>query len=342
VDCLLGIASEVHSVVVVIACLGNLYDKVLKVMGRSTLDRLEKDPPPVHLTSNLSYSEIEAIMSYRLAWMFAKKYAAYRATEPVYPLQESWLRNFVNRPPRNLLDQCLKYQNRCVEARKILDRDVHSGVEPSLPDPIAAAWDAEWQAARIAGIRNDDEILSLVSIAAQAFAVETGASVTLPTEQDNPLRLHFSANEDQRDLVVGVTGGPPARGRFPTEVGNLRLAARGAIGIAVRIEEFPRGAKCKEAIDEFTAAGGRLGYLDKSTIRALLAYRELQSKFPAEKIAAWQRAERPISSLQPIVDMFSPPPQSASTPGASARSKGRRSTAARTKPSAQPYAPGRA
>jgi hypothetical protein len=99
INALLGLESLVSSVIVVIGCLSNLYDKALKVMGRSTLDRLVEDPPPARLPDQLSYEEIQAIVGHRLAWMYAEAGAIYRAADPVYPIPAAQLHNRVGHRP---------------------------------------------------------------------------------------------------------------------------------------------------------------------------------------------------------------------------------------------------
>lgn len=316
VDALLGIESQVHSVVVVIACLSNLYDKALKVMGRPTLDRLVKDPPPARLSDNLSYDEIQAIVGQRLAWMFAKSYAIYRATEPVYPIPEAGLRKRVNRRPRDILEWCQQFHERCGAARKIVDLEepklppAPPPPQPPLPPPqpppidrIAQAWNAAREASRVATSLSDDEVFELVAVAAQAYTAETGVSLT-PSNKNNLLRLQRTAEAQSTDLIISVTNRVPQRGAFGEQIRNLRKAARGAIAVAVRTDPFPSGAKSSEAVTELTAAGGRAILLDRPTLRALVAYRSFQPAFSAEHIEAWKRSQRPVVSLPCIAELF--------------------------------------
>ncbi|HEY0482024.1 MAG TPA: hypothetical protein VGD37_31110 [Kofleriaceae bacterium] len=338
IDALLGIESQVGSAVVVIGCLSNLYDKALKVMGRSTLDRLVKDPPPARLRDQLSYDEIQAIVGHRLAWMFAEKGAIYRASEPVYPIPEAQLRNRIGHRPRDILAWCQQFQERCVVAKRIIEVDdvdaeaqlpvvslppipplpqrspplEHSQpLPPPLPPPppppppidrIASAWNDTLEGSRVKAL-NDDDVLGLVAAAVHAYAEETGVSLTL-AYKDSFLRLKHISGGQQADLVIGVTNRGPQAGAFGTQIKKLRQAARGAIAIAVRTDEFPTGAKSAEAVEDLRGAGGRAVCLDKQTLRALLAHQAFQPAFSAEHVQAWRHSKRPIASLQSIAEIF--------------------------------------
>ncbi|MGH9885042.1 MAG: hypothetical protein ACREBE_05920, partial [bacterium] len=331
IDTLLGIESQVGSAVVVIGCLSNLYDKALKVMGRSTLDRLVKDPPPARLRDQLSYEEIQAIVGHRLAWMFAEKGAVYRASEPVYPIPEAQLRKRSGHRPRDILEWCQQFQERCVAAKRIIEvDDVDIEAQPpvvSLPpippmpprpappapppppppppppiDRIASAWNDTLEGSRLKAL-NDDDLLALVEAAAHAYAEETGVSLTF-AYSGNFLRLQRISDGQQADLVIGVTNRSPQAGAFGTQLKKLRQAARGAIAIAVRTDDFPTGAKSVEAVDELRGAGGRAIRLDKQTLRALLAHQSFQPAFSADHILAWRHSKRPIASLPSIAEIF--------------------------------------
>lgn len=351
INALLGIESLVSSVIVVIGCLSNLYDKALKVMGRSTLDRLVNDPPPARLPDQLSYEEIQAIVGHRLAWMYAEAGAIYRAADPLYPIPAAQLRNRVGHRPRDILEWCQQFHERCVAARRIVE--IHAGGEapgppvplparsppqhpplvvplPSAPPPspkppidrIALAWNEAFAASRARALE-DDDVLRLVAAAAHAYAAETGVSLTLASHKDNLLRLQQVAGGQQIDLVISVTNRGPQRGAFGAQIRKLRQSARSAIAIAVRTDAFPTGARSVEAVVDLVGAGGRAICLDKPTLRALIAHQSFQPAFSAEHLQAWRHSRRPIASLPLIADMFA-----LESLGPEARSRGRTSSAA--------------
>jgi hypothetical protein len=318
VDALLSIASEVGSVIVVIACLSNLYDKALKVLGLATVDRLEKEPALERLESNLSFENIKAIVGMRLAWMFARAGAAYLASDPLYPIPESGLRQLVNWRPRDVLDWCQKFRERCIAADRIVELPPLQSPPPlpPLPPPprdpersvmerIEAAWLEACERIRVPTLE-DHDVLALVSVAARAFALENTLPLTISPRKDSWLRLQLALEAEHVEVVIGVTNHAPQGGGFSSQLDDLRAAARGSAAalIAVRTKPFPTGASSQKAVAAFTKGKGRTSLLDKDVLRALRAYQAFQPEFPADEVAEWMRTRRPISRLAPIAEMF--------------------------------------
>ena len=88
-DTLRAIADAVPSSVVVIACLQDVYDAVRPKLTRSLVDRLERDPVPVRLTSQREIDEIEQMLVTRLEHLYAAFDVAWRDDDPIYPFQRS-------------------------------------------------------------------------------------------------------------------------------------------------------------------------------------------------------------------------------------------------------------
>jgi hypothetical protein len=176
---------------------------------------------------------------------------------------------------------------------------------PAQPpiERISLAWNEAVESSRAKAL-NEDDLLALVAAAAHAYAAETGVSLTLESHKDSFLRLQRTAGGQQADLVISVTNRGPQAGAFGTQIKKLRQAARGAIAIAVRTDEFPTGAKSIEAVEDLRGAGGRAVCLDKATLRALIAHQSFQPAFSAEHVQAWRHSKRPIASLPSITEMF--------------------------------------
>lgn len=283
--------------------------------------------------------------------MFAEAGAVYRASDPVYPIPEAQLRNLANRRPRDILDWCQQFRERCALAGKIVE-DTPAAVLPTIPPPpaapghhepatprpgdatptglasgappprpgqpsseeprtppppldlIAAAWNDACHAPGINEPDRVDDILSLVAVAAKAYAAETGAALAIAPAKGEQVRLQLSAGTHEAELVIAVTNRSPARGAFGTQIDGLRRSARGAIPVAVRTVEFPSGAVSNKTVTQLTDAGGRAIHLDSPTVRALVAYQRFQPAFATEHIDAWRRRDRPIASMAPIARMF--------------------------------------
>jgi hypothetical protein len=312
VDTLNSIVSEVPSAIAVIACLSDLYTKARNELTRSAIDRLENDPPPERLELNRSYPEIEALVSRRLSWLFAEAGAVHRREEPVYPIPEKQLKRYAGRRTRAILEWCHQFQAQCAAAGRIVDVGGDVGVEGEIPpgtetlvlDQIAAAWNDAQHASNIEMPDDDEEILAMVGAAAKACAEETGLALVTPPRKNGVLRVTLGGPTETAELAILVTNRGYQRGAFGTQVETLRKSAGGAVPVAVRTLEFPRGEACDNVVAKLLKAGGRRAYVDASTLRTVAAYQRFQPPFPEPRMAEWRRRDRPISSLTPIAHIF--------------------------------------
>jgi energy-coupling factor transporter ATP-binding protein EcfA2 len=310
IDALYRITSEVPSGIAVIACLSDLYAQVKDELNRPALDRLEKDPPIARLKINRSYAEIEEVVARRLAWLFAAHGTVHRPETPVYPIPERLLRELENRRIRDVLEWCHEFQARCAAAGTILDDDETVIVEPRSVQPdldqIAAAWNDAMHARGIDVPDDEDEILATIGAAAQACVDEADLTLTPPLLENCLLRVKLSAGSQTADLAIMVTNKNYHRGAFAAQIETLRRRARDATAtaIAVRTQEFPRGEASEKVIAQLVKAGGRPSYVDAPTLRALAAFQRFQPQFPLDRVMAWRRRDRPISSLPAVALIF--------------------------------------
>jgi DNA replication protein DnaC len=309
IDTLQAIVSGVPSTIAVVACLTDLYEAVRPQLNKSTLDRLEKDPPRQSLQLNRSYEEVQAIVGRRLAWIFEQEEVLYREDEPVYPIPASQLRGQTNRRTRDVLDWCNQFQMRCIAAGEVVETEEDQPIEDFLlVDEGLAGVSAKWNdAMHLPGIEvpdDDDAILELVRVAADICAAEQGLSLEKASSKDGLLRLQLAGSIGRSSLAIAVTNRGYQGGGFGNQVDALKRAARGVVPVAVRTVEFPRGEASDRAIGQLIKAGGRAIHLDVSTLRILLAFQQFQATQEDARLEEWQRFERPISNLPAIGKIF--------------------------------------
>jgi ABC-type cobalamin/Fe3+-siderophores transport system ATPase subunit len=310
IDTLYSIVSEVPTAVAVVACISDLYEKVRNGIGRSMLDRLEKDPPSERLLLNRSYPEIEAIVGRRLSWLYAQNGISYKPEEPVYPIPPSELRNLTNRRTRDVLQWCHQFQARCADAKRIIEpTDLTIVALPTPPvgagdDVTAAAWNDACHASGIEVPDSDDGILDAVATAARAAAAELGLSLEVQSRKPEGLRLQLTGATEKAVLLLAVTNRNYHRGAFGKQITTLRDAAGTAVPVAIRTLEFPKGAASEAAVGQLVKGGGKRAYLDSPTLRMLVAFQKFSATMPADQLASWQRRDRPISTLPPMNDLF--------------------------------------
>jgi DNA helicase HerA-like ATPase len=308
IDALYKVVSEVPSVVAVVACLGDLWTSVRDRLTRSALDRLEKDPPIERLSINRTYPEIEAIVARRLAWLYAELGAVHRPEAPVYPIPEAQLRTLVNRRTRDVLEWCHQFQarsaaeGRVVEeqpAEPIIDRPPTASTEGDL-DQIAAAWNDARHATGIEVPDDDDRIMELVGQAARACVDETGVSVVTQRPEQGVVLAALANGADKLEVAIGLTNRGHQRGAFAAQVERLRGVSKAATPVVIRTIDFPTGKSSSKVIADLLKAGGRREQLDSATLRVLVAHEQFRPTFPADRVAAWRRRDRPIASLPAI------------------------------------------
>lgn len=318
IDTVYSVVSEVPSAMAVIACISDIYAQVRPQIGSSIIDRLEKDPPVERLQLNRTYPEIEALVGRRLLWLYGQANVDHQATDPIFPIPVNDLRELVNRRTRDVLQWCHQFHLRCAAAKKIVPFQEPIVEKPLDPggtaetrsdtdlDQIAAAWNEACHASGIKIPETEAGILEAIESAAKAVAEELGMSlVTQPTKTEG-LRMKLVGRTEHASFLFDVTNKSWHRGAFGRQVENLRAAAKTKkdIPVAVRTLEFFRTEACARAVDQLLEHGGRRAYVDISTLRTLVAFQNFKPSASPARFLAWQRRDRPISSLPPMNDLF--------------------------------------
>ncbi|HLL23610.1 MAG TPA: helicase HerA-like domain-containing protein, partial [Kofleriaceae bacterium] len=329
IDALHKIASELPSAVAVIACLGDLYTNVRPQLTKSAIDRLETDPPVERLTFNRSYPEIQALVAKRLAWLFAEHDAVPQPEAPAYPIPDALLRTLVNRRTRDVLEACHAFQERCAATGRIVVLDGAPPEPPPLPSPglpgaeldrIAAAWNDARHATGIAVPDDEATILALVTDALRSCGEELGAQIAV-TSPGGHVRLVVTRDgaHAPTQLTIGIANKGHQRGAFGNQLDKLRAVAETTTPVMLRTAPPPTGPAATKALAELLKAGGRWECVDEPTLRVLAAHRAFKPDFAPERVAAWRRRDRPLSSLALLVrilELDSEPPQAQVTPPA--------------------------
>ncbi len=113
VETLVSLADLVPNSVAVVACLEDYYKANRDHLGRSKLDRLERDPQPIRLTSGREADEIAALVSLRLEHLYEQQGVKSDAAMPTFPFRPEHLRHLVGLRTRDVLDACRSHQEAC-------------------------------------------------------------------------------------------------------------------------------------------------------------------------------------------------------------------------------------
>ncbi|HMG22531.1 MAG TPA: DUF87 domain-containing protein [Kofleriaceae bacterium] len=319
IDVLRGIADAVPSIVVVMACLDDVYTAVRGQLSRPLIDRLERDPPPIRLASQRQRNDIEAMLVRRLDHLYAAFDVAVQDDDPIHPFVPAQLDAVTLFRARDAIAKFREFHEACITAGSIVGAP--AGERPRRTSiPAMTELDRAWNDALAAGggIPDDDPgVLALVADAMRGAADELG--VELAVRSERPKQLIVEGRTIARRVLEICNGGAQG-GHLGNQLDNLRaLISTGVVPIALRNSDFQFKAKSKisKQVGEFLQAGGRAIVLEERQLRAVHAARAVADAHPGA-FAAWRRANRPITHLafvRAILDLDQVPrvPSSTST-----------------------------
>jgi len=300
-DTLRAIADAVPSAVVVIACLEDVYDAVRPRLSRSLVDRLERDPAPVRLSSQREVAEVEQMLIRRLEHLFAAFDVPWREDDPVFPFKPSQLESVAKLRARDCLAAFRDYHAACIAARTIVALELRPS-EPAPAPPASPAspldLDALWADA-VSAVRDlpddDDGLLALVEEAVRGVALELGVAVAIT----HATRELVVTGDTIGRRIIRICNAAPQGGHLGKQLDALRaLATDGAVPVALRESDFQFQPKTKisQQVGSLIQAGGRAVTVEDHELRAVAVARLLATQHPAE-MTAWRRTQRPLSQL---------------------------------------------
>lgn len=337
----------------VVACLEDSWERLSARGLKPMADRFGE---PTGLLGMNKRSAAANLIAGRLGPAFAE--AGFTPPSPTWPFSERAITQAAeaNMMPRTLLMRCDTFRRHCLAAGAVTACDSVIEAAVASPDPVPAAeFDLAAAAAQadIAGIRSDEDIWlgQLLRDAFDLYALEDDpddaldvASKGEPDQKIPPLHgrlifIHREENDRERHVCYRALQHQNAIA-FQA---RLR-AALTASGISTRIPDrelllvrrgsMPGGAKTKQLVDAFTAAGGKLIDPSDADLRILAGLRDLRAKAQAEGDAdtfeRWLRTEQPVGRTHffetagiaharpgeavPAPDASAPPPETPARP----------------------------
>lgn len=302
IDVLRGIADAVPSIVVVMACLDDVYSAVRGSLSRSVVDRLERDPAPVRLATQRQREDIEAMLVRRLDYLYSAFDVALQDDDLFHPFTAHQIDAVTLFRARDAIAKFREYREACIAAGAIVVAE--PGDKPPAPPPAppvapTAVLDRAWNDALVAsgGVPDDDPgVLSLVADAIRGAADELGTEIVVRSER--PKQIIVEGKTIARRVLEVCNGGAQG-GHLGAQLDNLRaLIATGVVPIALRNSDFQFKAKSKisRQVGEFLQAGGRTVVIEERQLRAVQAARTVAEAHP-DTFGTWKRANRPITHL---------------------------------------------
>jgi hypothetical protein len=351
---LCAVADQVPSAIIVIACLKDYYEMMRARLTRSTLDRIENDPPLAQLVAVRGEVEVAQIIQQRLGYLYETSglRPATDAVDPLYPIPREMVQRLVGLRIRDVLDECHKFREACIEAGRIVE-------SKGLPSPGHATPSvAEDRSVRIAKERieqewndflaryqeeppdSDDELAELFGWAIQACAdeLESGHRFDVHVKGETvEIRVKVPiANGSYRlgeEILVAICNRAPQGGGLGGQCEAAQKRADPRILALLRCGEFP--SKPNTAVWKTLASiiknGGRKAVAEESDWRTIAAFRSFcRAHGRRAHFTAWLMEENHLSRLLPLIhvldldhlDRFEqdPAPRSATSAVSEARS----------------------
>lgn len=299
-----------------------LQESWARLGARGLRPMLDRFAEAIGLVGMNERAAAAALVASRLEPAYAD--AGYVPQFPTWPFSERALADAAaaGMMPRTLLMRCDAFRRRCLTEGAVSVCDSLSAAGAPQEDlPQGAEFDlaAACREADIAGIRSDDDtwLGQLLRDTFDLYALEDDPDDTLdvaskgePDQRIPPLHgrlIYIHRDENDRERHVCYR----ALQHHNAIAFQARLrAALTASGISARIPDrelllirrgpMPGGAKTKQLVDAFTAAGGLSIDPSDADLRVFVALRDLHSR--AQEDGASDRFERWIRAEQPLVN----------------------------------------
>lgn len=304
VDCLRSISDAIPSAVVVISCLGDVYDAIRPKLSRSVVDRLELDPLPLRLTSQRDADEIEQMLVRRLEHLYAAFDVPWRDDEPIFPFTPAQIDAVAKFRARDVLAKFREFHAACIADKKLITApaaqpQINAPPPPPEPTPPPVLdLDRRWNDALAAATDlpdDDDELLELIAEAIDATARELGLQLEITRE-----RTHVAVSgKHVGRRVIAICNRRAQGGQLAAQLEALRgLATNGAIAVALRNTDwqFTPKTRIAQQVGQFIQKSGRAVAIEERGLRAIVAARALARDNPPG-FAQWTRTKRPLSHI---------------------------------------------
>ncbi|SDY23422.1 helicase HerA domain-containing protein [Nitrosomonas sp. Nm33] len=316
--------AEIPNVIVVIACLSDIYEILKRNLSTSQLDRIEKNPNPITLTTKRSTEEIQKLIATRLQDLYDSEPITYDENTPLHPFPSDTPEKLTGMSSRQILNWCREQRERSIKTKLPPEAPNIDIVKPEGNDldteiEMSQRWnDYLVESHPVPG--DEHELLQLLASSIEHCAKELNNSHQLQCllrQGFLDINIHDSAGNVNQQLTVGLCQKSSQGGSLAKQVDQLQVGAGKRKPIALRSTEFPSNPQTQIAkrLGEFIAAGGQRIVIADSDWRTMVAMTAFQQEYENHpKFLQWLRAEQPLlslPSLQQILNIAnadSPPP----------------------------------
>jgi hypothetical protein len=326
---LIDLHEKKRRAVTVISCLEATWRVLQDKTVVSVTDRYSS---PAILHALPSGDIAKGLIAARLSKAYAS--AGFEPPYPTWPFTDAAFESAVGFSPRQLLKACEQHRQNCIASGEVTECETFAPAEelpkpkPVVDNELDLILAAEFDMASADGLldaENEDRLQELLDPTLRLFEKhfdlpEDIDSVAQPdSEQKRPAlhgRLTFIfRNEGDREQHYCFRGLSHTNANAFQSRLKAAMTASGidqALGFRhlfiLRRGAPPGGAKTKQLIDQFTAAGGRFIVPTEDDLRGMIALREMAGR-DLPNFDAWLRARRPLfdSGLLQAAGLCPPP-----------------------------------
>jgi energy-coupling factor transporter ATP-binding protein EcfA2 len=299
---LVALADHLPSAVVVISCLEDYYVAQKDGVPHAKLDRVERDPEPIRLTSHRTLEEIERLVARRLQALYEDQGAPFDEQAPTFPFSRAHLERLTNLRTRDVLDFCRRQRDRCIDAGCWAEPGEVIAPPPAAQPQVELEqlWN-DYLAAFNGPLPGDEEPMAeLLRQAIESCSEEVPAGHWFAAERQGrmvPVETHGPDNEVTR-LLVAVCEKNAKGGGLAKQVTEIEKRAGEVPAVLVRSTEFPASPKAaiSKQIAEVVRRGGRRVVVENADWRRMAAFQEFRQKHGQRPdFKGWRAASRPLS-----------------------------------------------
>jgi len=320
---IITLADQIPTAVIVISCLADFYVEFGPKLSSSHRARIESDPAPIVLQTELSETQIQHLISKRLLALYDDQDIPFDEAHPLAPFPSSIIPQLSGQKIRQILDWCRQTREQCI--RTGTAPKFNASPEASTPEPKQMDADAV-DTLRLARMWNDFHATHSAATPdsdAQMQEVLAWGILQCCTESSG-VQFHVDAVKHglqvdildaQQDilesLLIHLCNAGAQGGGLRRQVDTLRVQALTAkrIPIMLRCTDFPKNPKSKIAqqIGQLIAEGGRRISIEDTDWRTLQTLRQFQTAHGTLAVfKAWLNDEKPLTqlpSLQAILNL---------------------------------------
>ncbi|WP_434042299.1 MULTISPECIES: helicase HerA domain-containing protein [Sorangium] len=326
---LCAVADQVPSSIVVISCLEDYYAKLRTRLTRSTLDRIENDPPPVRLVSERSAEEVEKIIQQRLGYLYetsgiTRSSGFTSPDDALYPVPRAVVQRLSRKRTRDVLDWCWRFRENCIDAGRIVEPPpVPTGLDTPSPDERAAEaaktrLEQEWNdhlAQRQAEPPEEDaKLAELFAWAIQTCADELESGHRFETHVKNgniEVRILVPTSDGKlrlgEEILVALCNKAPQGGGLGAQIEGVAKQAEKRPLVLIRSGEFPSNPKTAvvKTLVKILEKGARKAVVEDSDWRKIVAFRAFREANQQRlHFMDWLRQENHLSRLLPLIHVL--------------------------------------